>query len=237
MVSILRIITITTAVLMLIGISWLFFSGKLQLINTQEVSKSFSQFINLEAADEYVIARLETNEEFITEKYNYVMGFPVGDTNVKLALVAHYKYYIKLAELTHNAKNGIVFIHVPKLYLSTPIAFEFSTVRESWSEFLFGPDGKELLDQLKKEVSGKLITKGQSQISVVYDKAAKALADNLNSYFNANVYGRYYKNIVVIFASEHSQSQRQFNYNSDFCGKESCSLKLDLGKGRIFTIQ
>jgi hypothetical protein len=86
--SILRIITITTAVLVLIGISWLLL-GKLQLINTQEVSKSFNQFINLEAADEYVIARLETNEEFITEKYNYVMGFPVGDTNVKLVLSQH----------------------------------------------------------------------------------------------------------------------------------------------------
>lgn len=237
MASILRIFTISSAVLVLIGIGWLFFSGKLQLINTQELSNNFGQFIKLEAADEYVIAQLETNEEFITEKYNYVMGFPVGDTNAKLSLVAHYKYYIKLAELTHNAENGIVFIHVPKLYLSTPVAFEFSTVRESSRKFLFGEDEKNLLDQLKKDVSGELIIKGRSQVGVVYDKAAKALADNLNSYFNLNGYGRNYKSMVVTFSSEHSQSKRQFNYNSSFCGKESCSLELDLGKGRIFTIK
>ena len=126
--SISRIISITTAVFILVGLGWLFFIGKPSLINQEEINTGFGQFITLQAEDEYVIARLVTNEEFITEKYNYVMGYPVGDTNAKLSLVAHYKYYIKLAELTHNIENGTVFIHVPKLYLSTPVAFEFSTV-------------------------------------------------------------------------------------------------------------
>jgi hypothetical protein len=68
-------------------------------------------------------------------------------------------------------------------------------------------------------------------MGVVYDKAAKALADNLNNYFDANGYGCNYKSIVVSFSSEGGQSQRQFNYNDSFCGKEPCSLELDLGKG------
>ena len=237
MPSISRIISITFIISVVGLLSWLLFSGKLSLISTQEVNKSFSQLIALEGTDEYVVAQLVSNEEFTTETYNNLMGFPIGDTSVRLSLVANYKYYVKLSELTLNVADGIVFIHVPKLYLSTPVAFEFSTVRESWSKFLFGPDGKKLLDELKKDASGKLIIKGKSQVGAVYDKAAKALADNFNSYFNANGYGGYYKNIVVMISSERSQSRRQFNYSNSFCGRESCSLELDLGKGLIFTIK
>lgn len=165
------------------------------------------------------------------------MDLPVGDTDVNLSLVAHYKYYIKLAELRHNIKNGIVYIHAPNLNLSTPVAFEFSTVQESQNESLFGPDGKKLIEQLKKDVSEKLINKGRLYIGAVYDKAAKALADNFNAYFIANGNGRYFKSIVVIFSNEKSQSERQFNYNNSYCGKEQCSLELDLGKGRILTFR
>lgn len=230
-----RIIAITASILIIAGLSWLLFNGK--LLDIQEVSKSFSQFIALEGADEYVVVRLVSNEEFTTEKYNKVLGFPVGDTNAKLSLVAHYKYYLKLGELRQKIDNGIVYIYVPKLYLSTPVAFDFSTVQENSIESLFGTNSKELLEQLKKEVSGELISKGKAQLGVVYDKAAKALADNFNSYFNANGYGSHYKNIVVIFSSERSQSYRQFSYNNSFCGNESCSLELDLGKGRVFTVK
>jgi hypothetical protein len=235
--SVARFFSISIFILLVIFTAWLFYIGKLSLINTHEISNSFSQFVELKEVDEYVVAQLVNNEDFEIEKYNDVMGFPVGDTNVKLSLVAHYKYFVKLAELTHHIDNGTVFIHVPKLYLSLPVAFEFSTVRESWSKFLFGPDGKELLDQLKKEVSGKLILKGRSQVGVVYDKAAKALADNFNNYFNANGYRSHYKNIEVTFSSERSQSHRQFSYHNGFCGKEKCSLELDLGKGLIFTLE
>jgi hypothetical protein len=223
-------------ILIIVVLSWLLFTGKLSLMNTQEVNTNFSQFISAQSEDEYVIARLVSNEEFSTETYNELMGFPVGNSDAKLALVAHYKYYIKLAELSHHVENGVVFIHVPKLYLSTPVAFEFSTVREMCHQSLFGTNCTALLKQLKKEVSLELATKGNLQIGVIYDKAAKALADNLNHYFNTSGYGRYYKSMVVIFSSERNQSQRQFNYNDGFCGKEPCTLELDLGKGRIFTV-
>lgn len=232
-----KLIFLATIILIIITLGWLIVTGKVSLVNTQEVNKNFSQFIELKGADEYVIVQLISNEEFSTEKYNYVMGLPVGDTSVKLSLVAHYKYYVKLAELTHYVKNGVVFVHVPKLYLSTPVAFEFSTVRESQQEFLFAPNSKALLEQLKQAISEQLISKGKSQMGVVYDKAAKALADNLSNYFDANDHGRNYKSIAVSFSSEGSQSQRQFNYNDSFCGKEPCSLELDLGKGRALIIK
>ncbi|MFI3189524.1 hypothetical protein BCS42_03530 [Crenothrix sp. D3] len=231
-----RIITTTFIILITIGLSWLFFTDKLSLIRQETIEKDFSQIVNIDGKDEYVVAELTTNEDFTTQKYTYVGGLPVGDTTVNLSLVAHYKYYLKFAELTLNVENETVFFHVPKLYLSTPVAFDFSTVQENSSEFLFGADGTELLNQLKNEVSGKLIAKGKLQIGVAYDKAAKALADNFNAHFQKNGHGRYYKNIVVVFSSEHSQSQRQFNYNNSFCGKESCLMELDLGRGGVLTI-
>jgi hypothetical protein len=205
-------------------------TGKLALVNTQEVDKSFSQFISMNEADEYVIAQLETNENFSVEKFNHVLGFPVGDTNAKLSLVANYKYYVKLAELKHHIEDGTVYIDVPKLYLSTPVAFEFSSVQESAAKFMFGVDEKALLDELKSEASGKLRVKGQSQVGVMYDKAAKALADNFNNHFIKNGFGGNYKDIVVTFAGEKSASKRQFNYNESYCGKKPCRLELNLGK-------
>jgi hypothetical protein len=218
-------------------IFWLFFSGKLSIINTRELNKGFSQFITLQETDEYVIAHLMSHEEFTAEQYRTLMGYPIGDTIAKLSLVANYKYYVNLSDLQLNAENDTVFIYAPKLYLSTPVAFEFSTVREFTDRFLFGPDKNDLLENLKQDVSAQLVVKGKSQIGAVYDKAAKALADNFYNYSIANGYGNHYKNIVVTFSDERSQSRRQFSYNKSFCGRESCSLELDLGKGLIFIIQ
>lgn len=190
---------------------WLGYSGKSPV---DEVLESFGSFVGLHGDDEYVIASLETNEVFNIEKYNSLMGFPIGDTNANLSLEVTYKYYVKLSELKHTLENGVFSINAPKLYLSTPVSIKFSTVRENSHAFLFGPSGKDLLNQLKNEVDEKLVLKGKSQIGVVYDKAAKALADNFNGYFLTNGYGRYYKNIVVSFSSEGSQSRRQFIYNA-----------------------
>ncbi|MDD2723420.1 MAG: hypothetical protein PHH59_05260 [Methylovulum sp.] len=217
-------------------IIWLFVNGKLSLINTQEVTKSFSQFVAISGEDEFVVAKLITNEEFTIEKYTNLMGFPIGDSSVTLSLVANYKYFVNLSGLKLDIENDTVVIHVPKLDLSVPVAFDFSTVRESWREFLFAPDHKILLDQLRREVTAKLAIKGKSQINAVYDKAAKALADNFNRHFSENGYGGYYKSIVVVFASERSPSRRQFNYANSLCGKEACSLEIGLGKGLIFSI-
>lgn len=215
----------------------LFFYFKPALLSSEAVNKSFSQFVSLDGSDEYVVAKLKTNEVFEQTEFNNFLDWPIGHTSVRISLVAHYKYYVKLAELKHHIENGIVFIEAPKLYLSTPVSFEFSTVTEETNKFLFGKDGKEILDQLKKESSDKLIKKGQLQIGVVYEKAAKALGDNFNNYFKANGFGGYYKSIVVIFSSEKTQSKRQFNYNESFCGKNPCLLELDLGNGNILRVE
>lgn len=238
MLSIVRLIVLTLLASTVAAlIFWLFFPGHFSLIKTQEINKSFSQFVEIQGLDEYVIAKLVTHEEFIAEHYKTLMGYPIGDTMAKLSLVANYHYHVKLRELKINAENGTVVISAPRLYLSTPVPVELSTLKESTDRFMFGPDKDVVLEKLKQEASAQLTVKGKSQMNAIYDKAAKALADNFHAYFVSNGYGRHYKDIVVEFADEHSHSRRQFNYNPGFCGKAPCTFELNLGKGRIFTLE
>jgi len=214
--------------LIVIGvISWLVVTGKLSWSNSTPLKESFSQFVEQNSADKYVIAELKTNETFTATKLNNV----VKDTNATISLVAHYSYYIKLAELTYRIEDGVVFIHVARLYLLTPVAFDFDSVREK-CDSLLGLDCEELFVRLKQDMSTDLINKGRSYMISNYGTAAKSLADNLNGHFTKNGYGRYYKSIVVNFATEGSQSQRQFNYNDSFCDKAPCSLDIDVDKVR-----
>ncbi len=238
MLSLVRLIVLTLLASTVAAlIFWLFFPGKFSLIKTQEINKSFSQFVEIQGLDEYVLAKLVTHEEFIAENYMTLMGYPIGDTMAKLSLVANYQYHVKLRELKVNAENGTVFISAPRLYLSTPVPVDLSTLKESTDRFLFGPDKDVVLEKLKQEASAQLAVKGKSQMNAIYDKAAKALADNFNAYFVSNGYGRLYKDIVVEFGEEYSHSRRQFNYNPGVCGKAPCTFELNLGKGRIFTLE
>jgi hypothetical protein len=221
-----KIILNILIIIILSVLAWLFYTGKLSL-GEQPLKESFSQFVEQNGADKYVIAELKTNETFTVTKFNNV----VKDTIATISLVAHYNYYIKLAELTYQIKDGIVFIHAPRLYLLTPVAFDFNSVREK-CDSLLGLGCEELFARLKQDMSTDLINKGSSHMISNYGTAAKSLADNLNGHFTKNGYGRYYKSIVVKIASEGSQSQRQFNYNDSFCDKEPCLLELDVSKVR-----
>jgi hypothetical protein len=209
----------------LVILGWLIFTGQLQLKNTNEILKiDVSQFVEQFGMDEYAVASRKTNETFITTKFG-----AIKDTNAEISLVANYKFYIKFAELKYHIENGVVFVDAPRLYLSTPIAFNFDTVREK-CDGLFGLDCNELLEQLKQDISADLVSKGLHQIPTMYDTSAKALADNLNNHFTANGHNYYYKSIVVSFIAEGSKSQRVFNYNSEFCDKEPCLFRFNLDK-------
>ena len=208
----------------LIILAGLILTGKLPLPDTREtVQESFSQFIVQYGTDEYVVASQKTNETFATTE------FGIFDTDAEISLVAHYKFHIKLAELKYHIENGVVFVEIPRLYLSTPVAFNFDTVREKCNGLL-GLKCEKLIQQLKQDVSSDLVSKGLHRIPSLYNMAAKSLADNLNNHFTANGHNDYYKSIVISFIAEGSKSQRQFNYNTDFCEKEPCLLKFKLNK-------
>ena len=209
----------------LIILAGLIFIGELPLPDTREtVQESFSQFIAQYGTDEYVVASQKTNETFVA-----TTEFGLFDIDAEISLVAYYKFHIKMAELKYHVENGVVFVEIPRLYLSTPVAFNFDTVHEKCNGLL-GLKCEKLLQQLKQNVSSDLVGKGLHQIPSLYNIAAKSLADNLNNYFAANGHNYYYKSIVISFIAEGSKSQRQFNYNTDFCEKEPCLLKLKLNK-------
>lgn len=207
----------------LVILGWLIFTDQLPLPN-ELLKKDFSQIVEQFGMDEYVIAYRKTNETFTTTKFG-----TIKDTNAEISLVANYKFYIKFAELKYHFENGIIFVEVPRLYLSTPVAFNFDTVREK-CDGLFGLDCKELLGQLKQDISADLVSKGLHQIAGMYDTSAKALADNLNNHFTSNGHNYYYKSIAVSFIIEGSKSQRVFNYNSEFCDKDPCLFRFNLDK-------
>lgn len=237
--SIGKSVDIILKVSLLIGFVFVayFLYNKASLKDTENVLRITSQFGALEQKDEYVIAEFKNHEELKREQYNFFLDYPLGDTSATIILDAIYKYYVKLGDLSVNINNQTIFIEAPKLYLSLPVAFEMSSVSEESSKFIIGPNENELLKKLKQEVSSELAKKGNAQVSVVYDKAAKSIADNYNNFLIVNGYGDYYKNIVVSFVSEKSKSQRQFHYNDSLCGNDKCLLELKINKELFFTIR
>ncbi len=234
LLQILRLMLVLILVVVIGWVIWSFQRGSFAIFNRTSMASSFSQFVSLEGADEYVIAKFTSNETFNRHEYEYLFGFPVGDTRVSLSLVANYKYYVKLAELTQTLEGDTLFIQAPRLYLSKPVAFELSSVRLNEQVVAFGPDYQQLTDKLKQDSSTELAIKGRLHTAVVYDSAAKALAENFNNYFKTNNMQNYYKDIVIIFKDETAQSIRRFTLNNGFCDPIPCILEFDLGDGNIF---
>lgn len=234
LLQILKTLLFLTVVVLIVWVTWSFQSGSFSIFNRTEMTNSFSQFVSLKGADEYVIAKLITDETLNRHEYKHLFGFPVGDTLVSLSLLANYKYYVKLAELTQRLDGETLYIQVPGLYLSKPVAFELSTVRLNEQVLAFGPDQQELTYSIYQEAPAELAYKGRLHTDAVYDKAAKALADNFNNYFKNNNMHTYYKDIAIIFSSESKQTIRRFMFNKGLCGSMPCLVQFDLGGGNVF---
>jgi hypothetical protein len=65
------------------------------------------------------------------------------------------------------------------------------------------------------ELSKDLEEKGLSELPVVYEKAAKALADNFDDFVRNNENIVFHRNIAVVFSDESSPSQRLFSYDKN----------------------
>jgi hypothetical protein len=207
-------------------------------LETDKYSSSFSQFISLKGTDEYVISELKTAEKFDDHWVKKIphTGIVVARVDAEITMVASFKYYVKLGELKYTIENDTLVFNVPNLYLSKPVAYDSSTLQRKCDS-----DGlatcKGTLDSLITGSTGKLEVKGNLEMANVYEKSAKALADNFDSFAKHNNKEVFYKNIAVIFANEPSQSRRMFNYNKSFCGNEPCALEIPFGNGRFLTIQ
>src|SRR5262249_8430231 len=152
-----------------------------------------SQVSAINPADEYILAEQVSGETFSKTEFATLFGnYPIGDSEAALSLVATYKYYIRLSELHHELTDRTLTLSVPRLYLSTPVAFSSTSVIESGQSRYLGRDPQELLTELRAGITPALESKGRAQINNVRDKAARALADNINTYLSKNAMSNYY---------------------------------------------
>ena len=115
-----------------------------------------------------------------------------------------------MGELKYTIEDDTLIFNVPKLYLSTPVAYDSSTIQRKCDTGGFAIC-KGTQDGLLTGVTEKLEVKGNLALASMYDKSAKTLADNFNSFAKKNNYV-VYNYIAVVFANEPGQSRHIFNY-------------------------
>lgn len=233
MLSTLKVVKALIFAAIIIYLIYLF--NTFNVIETERYNSSFSQFISLKGTDEFVISVLDTTEINETDWVKKILGIPFASVDAEIKLVASYKYYIKLSELKYSIEDDTIVFNVPSLYLSTPVAFDSSTLQRKCDSDGFATC-KGSLNNLTKEITGKLEVKGNAHMSTMYDKSAKTLADNFNSFAKQNN-DVDYNNIAVVFANEPSQSRHIFNYNKNDCGNEPCSLPVPISSNGFLLTQ
>lgn len=225
------------AIAVVLGALLFGFRNQWRFVDFGEYKRSVSEFIALKGADEYVIAELQTRDTFSKRQCSKkILGNCIGYATVDVSFEPHYKYYVKLAELNYVIDGDTLVFEAPKLYLSTPVGYQSANQNTDCDNTLLG-DCNKTRNSLMTELSGDLEAKGLANMPSVYEKAAKSLADKFYQFASNNETGFFIKKVAVRFASEGSQSQRVFSYNKSYCGKEPCTMQLDLGKGLLFTLR
>lgn len=208
------------------------------IYSNEQFDRSFSQVATINPVDEYIIAEQINGETFNKTEFTRLFdNYPIGDSEATLSLVATYKYYIRLSELTHELADRTLTLRVPKLYLSTPVAFSSTSVTESGQSRYLGRDPKALLTELRAGVSPALESKGRAQINNVRDKAAQSLADNINSYLTNNGLSNYYDEIIVRFEDDNRNAFPRFMFRDGFCGGVPCSFEFEYAEGKTLVIE
>ena len=240
MVSLLRIVSVRLVLfLILIGVAILFFQfSNLKLVSSEEFNDSFSSFISIKGEDEYVVASLRSGETVRRQMFNKtIFDLPIGDTEASLSVIANYKYYIRLGDVVHRLADGKLYIDVPDLKLSMPVAFDITSVSESSKKTGFGPREEFLIKQLRVDMARQLRVKGELQKRSVYEQAAKSLADNFNKYLVENGFSGAYEEIVVSFNGVDNVIRRLYEPMDDDCGYLPCKVNFSVGDYHIFSVR
>lgn len=224
--------------LVLILGGFLLLKDRLILFNGKDYSTSFARFVSLETNDEYVIATLKTSETYIeTHCVQQMFGKCILPTQVEVNPDVFYKYFIKLSELKFESVNDTLKLEAPHLYLSTPVAIDTATIEHKCKSAIPNLNCKETFNQLMDRLSNNLTTKGNSQVDSIYEKAAKSLADNINTFLKTQDNKIGYKNISVTFNNEDGHLEHLFRYNDSYCGAKPCSAEISLGENWHWVIQ
>jgi hypothetical protein len=223
-----------------LAIAIVFSMGKFKLVSTEEFNSSVSSFISIEGADEYVVATLNSGETLTKQKFNKTyFDLPVGDTEASISITATYKYFTRLSGVVHTLVGDTLYIKVPDIELSLPVAFDIRSMSERSDKTGFGPNEDVLKQELRVEMAKQLRLKGESQKASVYEHGAKAIANNFNKYLEANGLSGMYKYIVVQFEGVGRENgvSRKYDYMSDDCRNFSCGLNWNFGDYHIFSPQ
>jgi hypothetical protein len=214
--------------------------SNVHLFDTRAYKPNFSRLSSLKGVDEYVVAESKNKEIFKREE-----GGDFIHTWVEIAEEAYYKYNVSLSNLKYDMEGDTLVFTVPKLNLSLPVATNSSTYKDSCKgktgPFTVKdsscklPGFKGSLETLTVQKTSVLQKIGEGRKGTAYETAAKSLADNFNEFAKNNDKEIYYKNIAVVFADEPHQPRRIFNYNKNYCGKETCK-EVPFGNGRIITV-
>ena len=131
--------TFKTIIAFILASSLAYLIYDFSLFENRELDTHVSQFIALKGGDEYVIAELVTTEHLHREsgKHLKYLDIPIQHADLDVSLRAHFKYHIKLSELEYSMADDTLVFTVPKLYLSTPVAFESSTFKPDCRASLF----------------------------------------------------------------------------------------------------
>ena len=208
--------TFKTIIAFILASSLAYLFHDFSIFEKRELASHVSQFIALKGGDEYVIAERVTTEHLHREsgKHLKYLDIPIQHADLDVSLQAHFKYYIKLSELEYSMADDTLVFNVPKLYLSSPVAFESSTFKPDCQASLFS-NCKKISSKMMSELSKDLEEKGLSELPVVYEKAAKALADNFDDFVKNNENIVFHRNIAVVFSDEAGPSQRLFSYDKN----------------------
>lgn len=214
--------------------------SNVHLFDTRAYKPNFSGLSSLKGVDEYVVAESKNTEIFKREE-----GGDFIHTWVEISEEAYYKYNVSLSNLKYDMEGDTLVFTVPKLNLSLPVATNSSTYKDSCKgktgPFTVKdsscklPGFKGALETLTIQKTSVLQKIGEGRKGTAYETAAKSLADNFNAFAKNNDKEIYYKNIAVVFADEPHQPRRIFNFNKNYCGKETCK-EVQFGNGRIITV-
>ena len=208
------------------------------LVTKDDFENSFSQYHEINLKDEYIVAEEVNWVTFNKIEYKKLFGdFPIGDSEATLSLKAHYNYYIKLSEVTHDLDNRTLTINIPKLYLLTPVAFDSASLKEKGVSKYFGGDPDELLNSLRRGITSELNIKGKVQMRNVREKASRSIAENFNAFLSNNKVSAFYDEIAVVFNDDKKVTYPKYGFKNSFCNPGPCRFEFDIGKDMSFVFE
>jgi hypothetical protein len=181
--------------------------------NPDKIVETFDEWRELEAiATEGNILEIATataTEKFTRQTNIEMFGttLPLGTTVSEIQVTATYRYHIELnGKWCVSTDGNRLLVVAPPISPSLPVAFDTGTVQKrstaGWARW----DSQENLDELEKEITGKLALRAADPLSIskVYDQGSLAVAKFVRHWLESQGAWdtKQFKEIVIAFYGE-----------------------------------